>query len=398
MRQFFALTLAMLCLTSSGWAQTTLPAVGTDATFEVATWNIEWFGSSSNGPSNDARQLENAKAIIEEADIDLWGVQEITDEADFNQLLSELGSEYAGVLATQSTAQKIGFIYKPEVVQVTRVRHILTSFSFEFASRPPLELQATITINGTSVPMTFVVVHMKAFGDRDSYNRRVAASGRLKSRFDILQPNDNVILLGDYNDRLIRSTYSGASTSPYKNFVDDTDDYLPLTLALEQQGQGSFCSNNSCTVTGAFLDHILITDDLIPLYISGSVGRLTGVSSRVTLFGSTTSDHLPIYASFNLNPTNTGTEEGPAALHVDASVYPNPLGGSAATLRYTLAEAGRTSIRVFDLLGREVQSIERLNGPGEHRQTLDLSDQAAGLYLVRVEAPEGRTTLQLVRY
>ncbi|GAB5519006.1 MAG: hypothetical protein RhofKO_12570 [Rhodothermales bacterium] len=398
MRPFFFAIVVVLFTASAAWAQAPLLAVGTDATFEVATWNIEWFGSSSNGPSNDARQLENAKAIIEEADIDLWGVQEIADEADFNQLLSELGSEYAGVLATQSTTQKIGFIYKPEVVQVTRVRHILTSFTFEFASRPPLELQATITIDGTSVPMTFVVVHMKAFGDRQSYDRRVAASGRLKSRFDILQPNDNLILLGDYNDRLVRSTYSGASTSPYKNFVDDTDDYLPLTLALEQQGQGSFCSNSSCTVTGAFLDHIVITNDLIPMYISGSVGRLTGVSSRVTSFGNTTSDHLPIYASFNLNPINTSTEDTPAGLQLEASVYPNPMVGRTATLRYTTAQAGLVAVRVFDLLGREVQTVEQVKGLGGHRQTLDLSGHAAGLYFVRVEAPEGRTTLQLVRY
>ncbi|MEM1095940.1 MAG: T9SS type A sorting domain-containing protein [Bacteroidota bacterium] len=397
MRQLFTFAFAVLFTASAGWAQAPLPAIGSDATFEVATWNIEWFGSTSSGPFNEARQLENAQAIIEESDIDLWGVQEIADQEAFNQLLDGLGSAYAGVLATQSGQQRIGFIYKPDVVQVTRVRHILTSFNFEFAGRPPLELQATITIGEESVPMTFVVVHMKAFGDRQSYERRVEASERLKSRFDILQPNDNIILLGDYNDRLVRSTYSGTTISPYKNFVDDTDDYLALTLPLEEQGQGSFCSNSTCTVTGTFLDHITITNDLVPMYIDESVGVLTGVSSRVTAFGNTTSDHLPVYARFDLSATNTSVEEVPTAAQLEASVYPNPLVGSQATLRYTLTEAGPVTVRVFDVLGREVYAEERLSGPGEHRQALDLDGQAPGVYLVRVEAREGQTTLRLVR-
>jgi hypothetical protein len=57
----------------------TLPPIGTDASLDIATWNIEWFGSPSNGPTDDARQLENVRMVIEQSEIDLWAVEEIAD-------------------------------------------------------------------------------------------------------------------------------------------------------------------------------------------------------------------------------------------------------------------------------------------------------------------------------
>ena len=44
------------------WGQT-IPVVGTDGALEVATWNIEWFGSTSNGPGNDAGKQDPKGAL-----------------------------------------------------------------------------------------------------------------------------------------------------------------------------------------------------------------------------------------------------------------------------------------------------------------------------------------------
>jgi len=42
------------------------------ATLDVATWNIEWFGDNTNGPSNNELQFQNVKRIIEETQLDIY--------------------------------------------------------------------------------------------------------------------------------------------------------------------------------------------------------------------------------------------------------------------------------------------------------------------------------------
>ncbi len=195
--------------------------VGNDNTLDIATWNIEWFGNENNGPSNTTLQLNNAAAVISGSGIDLWGVQEIADNGDFEDLLDALGDDYDGQLATNSGEQKVGFIYNTNVVRVRQIRHVLESFEQVFAFRPPLQLEADITLPDTTVTVTFIVLHMKAFSDPDSYQRRVDASVRLKNHIDFTSlDNEQVVVLGDFNDELERSTSAGR-TSPYNNFVTD---------------------------------------------------------------------------------------------------------------------------------------------------------------------------------
>src|SRR5512146_508691 len=78
-----------------------IPAKGTAATLDVASWNIEWFGSTSNGPTNEPLQLSNARDVISGTDFDIWGVAEITDQTAWNNLESQL-TGYTGFLAGES--------------------------------------------------------------------------------------------------------------------------------------------------------------------------------------------------------------------------------------------------------------------------------------------------------
>ena len=141
-RYGFLFLMSLLLLTTLPALAQTIPAKGTEATLDVATWNIEWFGDDgeNRGPSNDAGQIANVKAVIEQAEIDLWGVQEIADPEDFEALLDALGDGYDGVLATQSGTLRIGFIYKTDVFSNIVFQHILTTASFDFAGRLPLQM------------------------------------------------------------------------------------------------------------------------------------------------------------------------------------------------------------------------------------------------------------------
>lgn len=363
-------------------------AVGQDETLDIATWNIEWFGSANNGPSNDEVQISNAAAVIAGSQIDLWGVQEIADSGDFNALLTALGDDYEGELATNSVQQRIGFIYNTNVVRMKQIKHVLEDFSSAFASRPPLQLEAEITLPDTTLDITFIVLHMKAFSDNESYERRVDASGRLKNHIDFTSlDNAPVVILGDLNDEMVSST-SGGKTSPYQNFVSDTDNYSALTLPLEQAGEGSFCSNANCTSTGSMLDHILITDELFGTYITNSAGFIPNLQGSINFFGNTTSDHLPVLARFDFGQVVLDTEDTPAQLtriFVDAP-YPNPF-SNTTTITVQVAEPAHIQVEVFDLLGRQVNTIaDQFTNPGTYQYTFSAESAPRGLYMIRVSA------------
>ena len=363
----------------------TIPPVGADDTFDVGTWNIEWLGHSSNGPSNDALQIDQVRKVIAETGIDLWGVQEIADTDDFDALLVALGPDYDGRLATNSVEQRIGFIFDTRVVRVRQVRHVLESFLFEFAGRPPLQLEADIVLPDTTATVTFIVVHMKAFSDQSSYERRVEASKRLKNHIEFTTLDSKpVIVLGDFNDELLESTHS-SQTSPYQNFIDDPEDYFFASLTLEQSGGGSFCNNSSCTSTGSMLDHILLSNELFEAYIPQSAGFIPDLTSAITAFGSTTSDHLPVIAHFDFTRiSGTGIEEETPADFIVNAPYPNPF-SSTLNVPLELSRPAEVKIELFDALGRRIDILHPgLLSRGSYDFAINTLQSSRGTYFLRV--------------
>ncbi|MCF8267844.1 MAG: choice-of-anchor A family protein [Ignavibacteriales bacterium] len=66
--------------------------------------------------------------------------------------------------------------------------------------------------------------------------------------------------------------------------------------------------------------------------------------------------------------------------------YPNPF-NPTTTIRYSIAEDSRVSIRVFDLLGREVAVlVDRNQSAGVYNVNFDASQLSSGVYLYRIEA------------
>lgn len=305
----------LISLASVGWigcldladedaidSEVSVPPRGAAGTLDVGEWNIEWFGSTGNGPTNESLQLANARDVIKGADLDLWGVEEIVGQTQWNALVAQLPG-YAGLLANDpmvaggssfygSGEQKLGVLYKSSVITVRAARIILTAHDADFAGRPPLEVEVTATINGTSRDLVLVVLHAKAFSDTTSYNRRLAASNALKAYLDGSRPNDRVIVVGDYNDDLDVSISSGRA-SPYKNFVDDTARYAAPTKVLSDTGQKT-------TVGGSqAIDHHIVTNEVAALYVAGSA-EVYRVDQYISSYGSTTSDHFPTITRYTL--------------------------------------------------------------------------------------------------
>jgi len=280
----------------------TVPAQGTSSTLDIGEWNLDWFGATQKGPTDEALQLSNVHDVILGANLDIWGLEEVVSATQFNQLVSGL-SGYAGLLANDpsvtsgasfySTAeQKVALVYKTSIATVHSAKLIVTDQASNFGGRPPLEVSMTVKVNRASAAITLIVLHAKAYALTNSYNERVTASTALKAYLDSAHPSDRVIVIGDFNDDVDKSITTGRA-SPYANFVNDTAGYFFATKALEEAGQHSTVAHSG------MIDHHLLTDEAVPLYQAGSATVFL-VNQFIEHYGTTTTDHFPTYARYKL--------------------------------------------------------------------------------------------------
>lgn len=277
-----------------------IPARGTATTLDVASWNIEWFGDTGTGPSNETLQLQNARDVILGTDFDIWGVAEIASLTHWNSLESQLPG-YTGFLASEANVtsgstyyssgeQKVGILYKSSIATVQSAKVILTAHDTDFAGRPPLEVTLRVTLNGVTQDVVVIVLHAKAFNDLSSWQRRQNASVALKSYLDATYPTTKVIVLGDWNDDVDTSITSGQA-SPYANFVADAADYAFPTAALSAAGV------SSTTGYSDMIDHHLNTNELFATLVPGSA-EVYRVDSFISSYDATTSDHFPVLTRY----------------------------------------------------------------------------------------------------
>lgn len=281
----------------------TIPAKGTATTLDIGAWNIEWFGDSSNGPTNETLQQSNVRDVINGADLDIWGLEEVVSATAFNNLKAQLPG-YAGFLANDAsvtngaayysdfsnTEQKVGILYKTSVASVLGAKVILTANDYDFAGRPPLEVRLRVSLNGRTQDIVAIIFHAKAGSDSTSWQRRLNASNALKSYLDTTWPTTKVVVIGDWNDDLDTSITSGKA-SPYANFVNAPASYSTLSKALSDA--------RISTTTGYpdAIDHQMVTNELAPQYVSGSVEAYR-VDQYISSYSTTTTDHYPVLARY----------------------------------------------------------------------------------------------------
>ncbi|WP_225410343.1 putative Ig domain-containing protein [Stigmatella hybrida] len=290
----------------SGTPDSGPPDAGSPLPLAVANWNVEWFGSTTEGPSNDALQLNNVRAVIGDAGVDFWALQEVVSASALLQLKQALPG-YDGFAANDSrvsqgssyytaSEQKPAVLFKSDTVQMQEAKIILTGYDYEFAGRPPLQVSLRVTRGSQSVDLIAIVLHMKAqTGGIADYNRRKDAGAALKQYLDSQLPTARVVVLGDWNDDVDVSIYdaSGYMPSPYENFVSAPSAYQFLTRPLSLQGVGSTVGWPS------FIDHQLVTDELAGDYVSESTQVL---HPSLPDYANTTSDHYPIQSRFDFGP------------------------------------------------------------------------------------------------
>lgn len=282
-----------------------VPSRGTAATFDVATWNLEWFGDTGNGPADEPLQLQRVREVMQGADLDLWGVQEVVSAGAFQALVAGLPG-YAGLLANAPTVeggatwysdfgdleQKVGLVYKTSLVEVLGARIVLTASDHAFAGRPPLEARIRVRLDGVTVEGVVLVLHAKAGADEASWERREAAARALRDYLDATWPTVPVWVIGDFNDDVDVSITPG-KPSPYGPFLGQTTTWTFATSVLSASGATTTVGYSDV------IDHQLVSDEAWGMYQTSSVEAYR-LDAIVPSYGTTTSDHFPVLARYRL--------------------------------------------------------------------------------------------------
>lgn len=287
-------------------------------TLEVVNWNLEWFGSTdpSLGPTNDNLQEQNVKTVLQNVGADIYGLVEVVDESRLAHIVSQMPG-YTYVIGNYgshvnppdpaggpvSEAQKLAFVYKTSMFSNVSVRPLINNQSTSSASynnwssgRYPFLMTADVTLNCVTKKINFILVHAKANTSptATSYARRQAAAIELHDTIQTYFADQNVIMLGDFNDDLDQTITSGITppVTSYSAFTTDNINFFSPTLALSLAGKKSTVSYNDV------IDHVIVSNEMEHYYMPSTATILSDVSSLVTNYGSTTTDHYPVFTRY----------------------------------------------------------------------------------------------------
>lgn len=262
---------------------------GSTDTFDLMTWNIEWF------PKEGPTTVNYVKTLIRNLDVDLIAVEEISNVNSFYTLLDSLDG-WSGSLnnypSQYSGYQRTGFLYKTSMISITNPHYILEEHLYDFASRPPWTARIAVKDknNHTVFDFNIIVVHLKAYGDKESEDRRRAACVDLKNFIDseIASGADpDFIVLGDWNDQISDPSASNV----FKPFLDNPDNYSFLTADIS--GQYSYISSTYKSL----IDHIMITKDARQEFGQGTT-QVLYLDEQFSRYQSQVSDHRPVLSIF----------------------------------------------------------------------------------------------------
>ena len=283
-----------------------VPSFGLDSTFSVVTWNVEYF------PKQGVHTINLMAEIIVDLNVYIFGLQEITSTSYFNQLIDKINdldsiNQWIGFRAGSANEDYMELAYVINTSSVNIIDQpysILNEYYHYFAYRDPYVIKVSYLNN------EFIIInnHFKCCGnggleidDGDEEYRRQQASILLKNYIDATFPNDNVIIVGDMNDKLD----DAFDDNVFLNFIQDSTNYqfTDIDIATGLSENYSWPGWNQDTYEAAHFDHILITNELFyELNNVGSYVQTISLDEYLDTYYQYISDHRPVGLRLVIDP------------------------------------------------------------------------------------------------
>ena len=352
---------------------------GTSKTFDIATWNIEWF------PKRNTTE-DYVATIIQQLDAEVFAIQEIDDERLFKDMIAGIpGYE---VYIPNSYANGLGYVYKNTEFSINAIYKIYNSSAY-WSIFPRSPLLMDLMVNNER--LILINNHFKCCGDgdldldntNDSEFRRYEASRLLKAYIDNYLPNEKVIILGDLNDLLTDE----APNNVFQMYLDDSANFAFADMKIANGN----ATNWSYPNWPSHLDHILVTNELFPLINTNATNVSTirlddYFSGGFNSYDYHVSDHRPVGIKLDFNALQISNPSDTPIF----TLWPNPTTG-AFNINLSKTNVSHL-IEIFDTKGRLVYK-ESASALAILNLNLSLNK---GVYLVKVKGDFDSQTKQLI--
>ncbi|MCD0472153.1 T9SS-dependent choice-of-anchor J family protein [Flavobacterium sp. JAS] len=385
-------------------------------TFDVVTYNLEFFASDVKGsdgvefgPTDDDVQIENVAKVMNKLNADVYVVQEVSNDAALDELITKLNINGKTFEKTISPSwsysfdapsptfppQKLVVLYNTQTATVKNTRVMFKDFydkvrngsvtladypddqkSFFASGRLPYMVQIETNVGGVKKLINLVDIHARANSgsDMSKYNMRKYDIKVLADSLNTYYSKANLMILGDFNDDVKKSVVGTNNPSTYQVMVDDVTNFNALTLDISKAGAYSFLSS------GGFLDHIIISNELTDQYIPNSTA-VYDPRADITNYTNTTSDHGPVIARFALKADVLSTIDFEAKNGYVIKAYPNP---ATDQLNVVVKTEGNKNLklRLYDLQGRLIgNSVDISGGQEKNTTVVPINNLQSGIYI-----------------
>ncbi|MCG9792549.1 T9SS type A sorting domain-containing protein [Flavobacterium algicola] len=381
-------------------------------TFDIVTYNLEFFGSdvigssgTEFGPVNDPLQIDNVAAVMNKLDADVYVVQEVSDDTALETLIGKISINGKTFDKSVSTSwsysfnapqadfppQKLVVLYNTQTATVKSTKVIFKELydgiragnatlpnypdanasSFFSSGRLPYLVKIETNLNGVKKEISLIDIHARANSGTDisKYNMRKYDIEYLKDELDKNYATDNLVILGDFNDDVKTSVIAG-NPSSYQKIVEDTANYTALTLGISQQGAYTYLSSSG------FLDHIVISNELNSDYIPNSIA-VYDPRNDIPNYITTTSDHGPVIARFSFRTTLSTNTFGNEMRY--ANVSPNPM-QNVINIDVNSDNNSQLTFKLYDSLGRAVGSDVKIDSSKMNQGVINVANLPTGIY------------------
>ena len=280
---------------------------------EVVTWNIRQFPQHSTS-------VDYVKNLLEKWNADIYFFQEINSESSLITMVNSMPN-YSYVVDEESGNLGFALVYKNEYITYNSKNELWAdtannddgdsdyenNAAYQFADRPPMESYLTWTDGIKSIDLYVIGVHYKCCGD-DSYDasdtgdettRRHHASLLLTDYIINNRSNDNVIVLGDFNNTGSQSIVN-PTLSPFtdQNNYDSATSFKMTDLSILQgPATGYSWQGWTSSYSAAHFDHIIINQSMFTVDATSATSVIalpteTGLSNSNV--SNRISDHQPV--------------------------------------------------------------------------------------------------------
>ena len=352
--------------------------VSKNRTIDITTWNLEWFGwaDSTRGPFNKDLQRQRVRTIMDTIKADIYALQEVLTDEALASLSDSIVGGYRRIFNSDIPSdQKMAYIYNPATITPVSTGLAVNGGSQAWANgRFPLRM--TFDIAGGKRMVVFNI-HAKATDSataQNDYQRRKTDAETFHAYLRDFYNDSSVVVLGDFNDRLVGTNIDSTLPSCYGVFTNDTQGWKSTTLPLEQEGLSSYLGFNR-----SFIDHVIINRNLVPVFYRS---YLESPERYLTSYSSTVSDHRPVTLRLWSDGT-VGVNEQNILSASAVRVSPNPM--STSGMVEVVAEQGGTlSVDLFTTSGEQINVVSETLAPSIRLVSLPVNQLATGSYTLVV--------------